>query len=376
MRALLLAFVAGCWLLQQQGALPAGRDWLLEACAVAMLACALAWVAVRPAAKPRKPRVTHARLAAGMVVALAVGFGWAAWRADLRLDRWLDPGMAGRDVVVDGIVAGLPDVAAHGTRFVFRVEGWPHGVVQDDDAARGRAMSARLQLTWRDAPDQLRPGQRHRLTVRLRRPRGLANPHGFDYAYWLLGEAIDATGYVRAVEPLPGMARKGICHAEGKARCNDAQGHSSIPWAVRIAMWRAALRDHLRAALPADARYGGVLIALVIGDQRGIAQADWEVFRRTGISHLVSISGLHITMIAGVAGAAARALWRHSFGIDRARRLAGGRSLRLPLPLVWPAQQAGLVITVLAALAYGLVAGMQIPALRTVTMLTVAAVAL
>lgn len=108
MRALLLAFVAGCWLLQQQGALPAGRDWLLGACAVAMLACTLAWVAVRAAATPRRPWVRHARLAAGIVVALAVGFGWAAWRADLRLDRWLDPGMAGRDVVVDGIVAGCP----------------------------------------------------------------------------------------------------------------------------------------------------------------------------------------------------------------------------------------------------------------------------
>ena len=43
-----------------------------------------------------------------------------------------------------------------------------------------------------------------------------------------------------------------------------------------------------------------MIVALVVGDQRAISQSDWKVFNRTGISHLVSISGLHITMIAGL----------------------------------------------------------------------------
>ncbi|WP_340527924.1 DNA internalization-related competence protein ComEC/Rec2, partial [Cupriavidus necator] len=131
--------------------------------------------------------------------------------------------------------------------------------------------------------------------------------------------------------------------------------------------WRAAVRDHLRAALPADARFGAVLIALVIGDQRGIDADDWQLFRRTGVSHLVAISGLHITMIAGMAASLAGLLWRHSFGL--------GRWLRRPLPLWLPARQAALVAAVASALAYGLLAGMQIPALRTVAMLCVAAIA-
>lgn len=349
MRLLLLAFVAGCWLLQQQGTLPGRAEWL-AALAVAVGLAGATWASARLTGR----WVRHGRLALGAALALLVGLGWAAWRADARIDRWLAPDMAGKDLVVEGIVAGLPDTVTHGTRFLFRVENWL-------DGAGRLPLPQQLLLTWRDDVSDdaaasgasveagpLRPGQRYRLTVRLRRPRGLANPHGFDYAYWLLASGVHATGYVRGGTALA---------ASGP-----------VPWAVRVAMWRAGLRDHLRGALPADARYGPVLIALVIGDQRGIAQADWDVFRRTGISHLVSISGLHITMIAGAAGALARMLWRHSFGL--------GRRLRRPLPLVCPAQQAALVVTVLAALGYGLLAGMQIPALRTVAMLVVAALAL
>lgn len=342
MRAVLVAFVAGCWWLQQQAVLPSAWRWGWQALAGAIGVAALTY-----AVRCRHERLTgegDASIvgvwmwrAAVVGLACAAGFGWAAWRADSRMADWLDPSLAGRDIELHGMVAGLPDVASQGTRFLFAVTG-----------GQEARLPPRLLLTWRDAPETLQPGQRYRLTVRLRRPRGLANPHGFDYAYWLLGEGIGATGYVRAGAP--------------------AEGAGPLPWAIRVQAWRASLRDRLRAALPPDARFGAVLVALVIGDQRGIATEDWEVFRRTGISHLVSISGLHITMISGAAGALALALWRRSFGL--------GRRLRRPLPLLWPAQQAALVVAVLTALGYGLIAGMQVPAMRTVSMLAVAALAL
>ncbi|WP_019448544.1 DNA internalization-related competence protein ComEC/Rec2 [Cupriavidus sp. BIS7] len=341
MRAVLLAFVAGCWLLQQQGALPAWRSWAAWMC-VALAAVVATWVLRR--------RVAAVPVWLAVVpVAVVVGVGWAAWRAEVRLGEWLDPALAGQDQIVDGGVAGLPDANAHGTRFLFSVEDAQAGIeiagAQDGDATR---LPKKLLLTWSDPSQVLEPGQRYRLTVRLRRPRGLANPHGFDYTYWLLGEGVSATGYVRRGQVLP--------------------PDESPPLSMRILQWRAGLRDHLRQALPKDARYGAVLVALVIGDQRGIARSDWDVFRRTGISHLVSISGLHITMISGAAAALAGMLWRRSFGF--------GRVLRRPLPLVWPTQKAALVVAVMTALGYGLIAGMQIPALRTVTMLAVTAMAM
>lgn len=126
---------------------------------------------------------------------------------------------------------------------------------------------------------------------------------------------------------------------------------------------RAALRSRIQAAL-AGRTYAGVIVALVIGDQRGIDQADWQVFNRTGIGHLISISGLHITMIAGLAAWAVSALWRRSFFTD-AR-----------LPLLLPAQKVAALTGAVVALLYVLLAGFGVPAQRTLYMLSVVALAL
>jgi competence protein ComEC len=121
---------------------------------------------------------------------------------------------------------------------------------------------------------------------------------------------------------------------------------------------REHIRSRFRAALP-DAPYAGVLIALAVGDQRAIESADWHTFTRTGVGHLMSISGLHVTMVAGLFALAVAALWR--------------RSERLTLAL--PARKAAAVAGMLAALAYCLLAGFAVPAQRTLYMLTVVAVA-
>lgn len=331
MRLILLGFVAGCWALQRQGALPAAGMLAVAA----ILLAALSALAI--ARLPRRPASWLARGAA-VLLGCAVGFCWSAWRAQWRMDDWLATEREARDIEVSGVVSGLPSALAPGARFAFTIEAAP----------RGERVPDRVILNWREAPPELRPGQRYLFTVRLRRPRGLANPYGFDYAYWLLAQGYGATGYVRSV-------RKGP---------QDA-AHERLAW--RIEAQRASLRDRIRAALPPDARFAPVLVALVVGDQRGIDSEDWLLFNRTGTGHLISISGLHITMIAGMAAGLMHWAWRHSFGL--------GRRLRRPLPLRCPARQAGLVAAVLAGLGYGLIAGLQIPALRTVAMLSIAALA-
>jgi competence protein ComEC len=107
-----------------------------------------------------------------------------------------------------------------------------------------------------------------------------------------------------------------------------------------------------------------VIVALVVGDQRGIEQPDWDVFNRTGVSHLVAISGLHITMVAGMAALAVSNLWRRSF------------FTRAQLPLLLPAQKVAALAGAAAALLYVLLAGFGVPAQRTLYMLTVVAAAL
>ena len=106
-----------------------------------------------------------------------------------------------------------------------------------------------------------------------------------------------------------------------------------------------------------DARLRGVLVALAIGDQDSIAADDWEVFWRTGVGHLMSISGLHITMLAGLAFTLAYFAW-----------------VRVPaLALRIPARKAAVVVGTLAALAYSLMTGYAVPAQRTFVMLAVVA---
>ncbi|WP_422648843.1 DNA internalization-related competence protein ComEC/Rec2 [Cupriavidus sp. H18C1] len=270
------------------------------------------------------------------LAALTAGAAWAAWRAERRLSERLAAELEGVTLSLTGVVSSLPTGNGEGLRFNLSVDG-----------KRPAGLPALLSLGWQQAPPALLPGTRLALTVRLKRPHGLANPHGFDYEYWLLQRGIGATGYVLAAHPASPVGLRP---------------------AWRIARWRAQMRARMLAAMPADAPFAGVLVALAIGDQSGIAAEQWRWFTRTGIGHLVSISGLHITMISGLAAALARALWRRSFGL--------GRWMRRPLPLRCPAQRAAALVAVVSALAYGLLSGMEVPAQRTVAMVAVTALAL
>jgi competence protein ComEC len=154
------------------------------------------------------------------------------------------------------------------------------------------------------------PGERWTFTVRLRRPHGNLNPNGFDYEAWLLERGIGATGYVPA--------------AAASSACSGG--------AIQRWTGRAGARSRARA-LPRGARRdpgGGILSALAVGDQRAIAAEEWRLFSRTGVTHLMSISGLHVTLVSGLVGWLVSALWRRFRGWRcaclRARRQRPRRS--------------------------------------------------
>ncbi len=331
MRLAILAFAAGVWALQMQARLP---GW---AGVAALAGAGIALALMARGVAPRARRGAHALFA---VACLGAGFAFAAGAAKLRLADRLDPAGEGRDVTLTGVVASLPQPFERGVRFDFDVErtGPP------DFRA-----PARVLLAWYNGltPEEfqevlpVRPGERWRLAVRLRRPHGSANPHGFDYELALLERGIGATGYVRP-------------------RGERAQ-LAPMVWTPAYAIERARerIRTKLWDALP-EHRYAGVVIALAIGDQRAIESVDWETFTRTGVGHLMSISGLHVTMVAGLFAALVAALWR--------------RSPRLVLRL--PVRKAAAVAAVLGAAGYTLLAGFAVPAQRTLYMVAVVAVAL
>ena len=332
MRSFILAFVTGVTYLQTIATLPTSR--LMTACAAAtLLLVACAGMIRHPAA----------RIATIATAGLLAGYAWAAFLAQATLSPELAERDEGRDIQIVGIVKTLPYRFDQGVRFDLRVERTIDAQVH---------VPPHIALSWyagrygaRQAVGDVQPGQRWQLTVRLQRPHGNANPGGFDYEAWLLEQGVRATGYVRA---------------DDGNRLLDAFVASP---AVVVERVRAALRTRIESAL-AGRTYAGVIVALVTGDQRGIDQADWQVFNRTGIGHLISISGLHITMVAGLAAWAVSALWRRSFFTD-AR-----------LPLLLPAQKVAALTGAIVALLYVLLAGFGVPAQRTLYMLSVVALAL
>jgi len=303
MVACVVAFLAGVCLFQLQATLPA-LGWL----AAVPLVLVAAW---------RHPCVrVPAAVAGGFLWTL----GWAACCAPPAFDAAWDE----RDLTAEGVVASLPERRGEALRFELRVDTLSAG-------ERQLPPPGRVRLSWRTAAPTVRLGERWRLQVRLKRPRGFANPGGFDYEAWLFRAGIAATGYV------------------ADSPDNAQLGPPAGLW--RLAALRQALHDRLAGWEP-EARSTDVLAALAVGARGGFDAALWELFRRTGTTHLMSISGLHVSLVSGLVYGVVAWLWR------RVGRLAG-----------WlPAQHAGAWGAVGAALGYSALAGFSVPTQRSLLM--------
>lgn len=338
---MLIGFALGIMGLQQCAALPGQGQWIVLG---ASLAAALG--AARYAWGRSGSRLMGAALFAAAVIA---GYGYAAMRAELRIAEALPSAWELRDLTLSGHVRGLPVQGAGSTRFSFVLDA--HDL---DDVRRATGIErfpSMVQLSWaragaRDVP-LLKPGDRWRLTVRLKRPHGYANFGGYDAEAAWLARGIRATGYVVA--------------SAGTRRLPDAAGGGAA-----IDRLRFALRERVAQTL-ADAPHRGMVTALAIGAQDMIAEADRVALRRTGTSHLVAVSGLHIGFVAGLCAALAAWVWRRSCGLGAmlARRGAREWPLLVPTPIV------AAVAAAASAAGYAALAGFNVPAQRALWMLVV-----
>jgi competence protein ComEC len=298
-----------------------------------------------------KSIATYVRTGLVLLAFGALAWGLTGWRASVFASQSLAPALEGRDIAVTGRVAAMPQRNEAGLRFRLDVE----------SAAVGGApvlLPPRLYLGWyasgyageasdTDEPRRLadlRAGERWQMTVRLKAPHGGSNPHGFDFELWLWEQGLQATGYVRAgrKDPPPLRLASSWWHPVERARQQ-----------VRDAIFERLAGRDVAGEGRDSMRLAGVVAALVVGDQNAIERADWDLFRATGVAHLMSISGLHVTMFAWVAALLLGWLWR--------------RSARLCLAL--PAPSAGLIGGVALAVLYAAFSGWGVPSQRTVWML-------
>jgi competence protein ComEC len=329
-----VAFAVGVWLLQQMPRLAPGNEYAVLATAAFAAALACAW-SLASSSKAGISRYAARFIMCGACIVL--DFGWAGQRAEWRLAEQLAKDAEQKDIQVTGVIATLPQAFDRGLRFEFDVE----------SASTVLAAPEHVSLAWYGGygadvqpPPDMHAGERWTLTVRLHRPHANANPHTFDAEAWLLERGVRAVGNIR---PGPAILVDAMVWRPGYA----------------IERLREILRERFWDLLP-DHRYAGIMIALALGDQNAIPQEDWALFQRTGVSHLMSISGLHITMLAGLAAGLVFAFWR-----------------RVPaLALRLPARKAAALAGALAAFAYVLLSGFEVPAQRTLYMLSVVAIAL
>ena len=278
---LLLGIVLGSALQLQQPALWSAGVYVAGAAGAACV-LAVAWWGRRPGL---------VRTLVTLVAAAVLSFAVTGWRAVAYLAEGLAPALEGVDLVVTGVVQAMPHRSDAGLRFRFEPE-------EALLAGKPVRLPPQLMLGWyggldgagdvlpdpQRQPADLHAGERWRFALRLKAPHGQLNPHGFDYELWLWEQGVQATGAVRAGARDPQPVRL------------------AQTWAHPVEQARQHVRDAIFRRVD-DPQLAGVLAALVVGDQGAIERADWDVFRATGVAHLMSISGLHVTMFAWVAAA-------------------------------------------------------------------------
>lgn len=181
----------------------------------------------------------------------------------------------------------------------------------------------RINLPAGDAPKGLARGAIIRLRARLMPPPAAAVPGAYDFARVAWFSGLGATG--------KGFAPVAVV----------------TPAAAPGEDLRARLSGHIQSRIAGSG--GGIASALATGDQGAIAEEDSEAMRRSGLAHLLSVSGLHVTAVT----AAAMLL------VLRLLALSPTLALRWRLPLV--AAGAG----ALAAIGYTLLTGAEVPTIRS-----------
>lgn len=252
-----------------------------------------------------------------MITGICFGFAWGLYVCH---SQWILPNeLEGKNVTITGYIASIPAHTKIGETFLFSAV---------------MAKKALIKLSYRNPNTQLKPGDKWKLTVRLKHIHGVMNPGGFDYEAWALQEGIDAQGYVVT---------------KGENKLIDSHWYHTP-----LNRFRAYLQNKIETNLPVSTTSPWIN-ALIVGERHNIDSDSWEVLRKTGTNHLMAIAGLHIGLVASFFYFLIYQVWR-----------------RIPyLVLKMPAQHAGAIASLLIALIYAGLSGFSLPAERACIMLMV-----
>lgn len=250
---------------------------------------------------------------------LLLGFAWFVIAGKSNLEHRLESRFAGDSMLAEVRIIDFP--AVNGESVSMLVE-----PVSDPRLPR------RSRVTWFDPPVLPKLGEIWTLELRLRRPRGNSNPGGFNVENWMFREHIHASGYV----------------VPGKRNTRFGAAQLASGWHLR--------RSFVEFSIANGGDSAPVIAALGVGTRHLLTAAAWDRYARTGTSHLMAISGLHI----GLAATATLFLVALMSGL-----------LRLPGNHL----SHGTVVAAFVAAAYAWLSGFAVPAQRAALMLAVLALA-
>ncbi|WP_045105758.1 DNA internalization-related competence protein ComEC/Rec2 [Legionella hackeliae] len=216
---------------------------------------------------------------------------------------------------LEGEIVSIPNTTDFKSQFQFRVSRF-----------NGNAAQSTVLLACYNHCPSFNVGDFWDFEAKLKKPVNLGNPGSFDYVSWLNARHLEWTGYIKP-------------HRAKLLNRLHSQTLLSI---------REQLASSVVKLLPNEDSLG-IVEALTLGLTSHIDKKQWDLFRRTGTTHLMVISGAHIGLVAGLSFALMRWLW------TRSSRLC----------LYYPAAQPASILGLLMALVYALLAGFAAPAQRS-----------
>lgn len=246
-----------------------------------------------------------------------LGFVWSYGHSWMISTRGLPNESVISRATLEGVIVSIPRIREDSVQFDYDLISFNH-----------KKASGLIRLAcYQQCPD-VHVGDAYRLVAKLKRPQNLGNPGGYDYAGGLLAHHIEWTGYTAS----------GSFHYLPQKK----------KWSSLILkrLERSKLLEHLDT----NPKTIGIFEALTLGLTHRMDKDTWDLFRRTGTTHLMVISGAHIGLVAGLSYRFVQWLWRRS----------------AVLLLFVPAQRVASGAGLMMACCYALIAGFGVPAQRAV----------
>lgn len=289
-----------------------------------------------------------------VLLIIIFGYFWGEINVYFHSQQKLPLTLENKAITVEGRIASVPNIIDNSAQFQFQID--------TKNAWHGKVMlswynnfnhNQKLSATFA----QLKPGQKWRFTIKLKRPRGYSNPGSFDYEAWLFEQNIMAKGYIIDKKAKNTSAAVGAFPLWAPANGQPKSQNILLEppkWYYIIEQMRQHIAQQWEPLLEQSPLLG-VLLALTIGLNSHITPEQWQVFTNTGTIHLISISGFHISLMAGIAFGLINFIWRRiAYLCER-----------------FPAQKAAAMAAIIVSIIYSLLAGFSIPTERSLIMVIV-----